>query len=226
MIDTDRAILLQRQDLRETDIVVSLYTFAHGKLHARLPGVKRAGSKLKALGEPLTCADYRLYTKRGGIISTVTGGKIVSVFPTVRRNLARTTLALHCVELVARLTPLHQPSPQKFELLLQALSSLDCFPPTPAFTAAFTLRLMMLAGFGLDHPVLRISEAFWQRMHEDDFKNLIFEDPQELLFLARCNTVVRRFLDRYLTYPLHTTKPIGLQDTFATPALVVHGQAL
>ncbi len=219
MIFTDTAILLLRQDMREADEIVSLYTRQHGRLHARVPGVKWGAGKLKALAEPLTCAEYRLYTKRGGVISTVTGGKVLSVFSHIRSNLGRTALALHCIELMQRLTPLHQPSPQKFELLLSALRALDAQSPTQAFAPAFTLRLMMLAGFGLDHPVLRISPTFWQRMHEDRFENLVFEDPQELLFLARCNTVVRRFLDTYLTYPLHTLKPLGLEEKYPVSAL-------
>ena len=80
---------------------------------------------------------------------------------------------------------------------------------------------MMLAGFGLDHPVLQITPAFWQRMHEDKFSGLVFEQPQELLFLAKCNTVVHRFLDQYLTYPLHTLKPLGL-ETVQPSSVTVH----
>ena len=59
--------------------------------------------------------------------------------------------------------------------------------------------------------MLQISPQFWARMHEDKFSNLVFEDPQDLLYLAKCNNVVRRFLDRYLTYPLNTLKPMGLE---------------
>ena len=94
--------------------------------------------------------------RRGGVIGTVTGGKISHVFPHIRRNLKRTLLAMHFCELVQRLTPLHQPSEEKFELLLSALTELEYGEVNPAFAAAFTLRLMMLAGFGLDHPVLKI----------------------------------------------------------------------
>ncbi len=212
MIFTDTGIVLQRQALREADRVVSIYTREHGRINARCPGVSRTTGKLKALCEPYCLADYRIYVKRGGVMGTITGGKIHTVFPTIHRDLKRTTLALHCCELMFRLTPLHQVSTPKFELLANALVSLDNYPPTPAFAAAFTLRLMMLAGFGLDHPVLQITPQFWQRMHEDDFANLHFEDPQDLLFLAKCNSVVRRFLNQYLTYPLQTTKPLGLEE--------------
>lgn len=214
MIFTDSAIVLLRQPMRESDRVLCLYTRAHGRLNARCPGVSRSTGKLKALCEPLTLADVRLYTKRGGVLSTLTGGKIHTVFPAVHSDLKRTLLALHCCELMLRLTPLHQPSTPKFDLLLQALTELNTAPPTPAFAAAFTLRLMTLAGFGLDHPVLQISPQFWQRMHEDRFTNLVFEDPQDLLFLVKCNSVVRRFLNRYISYPLHTVRPLGLTDDF------------
>ncbi len=212
MIFTDTGIVLYRQVFREADRIISLYTREHGRINARLPGVSRPTGKLKALCEPLTLADLRIYVKRGGVLGTVTGGKIQSVFPHIRAQLPRTTLALHCCELVMRLTPLHQVSLEKFELLATALTELEYGEPTPAFAAAFTLRLMMLAGFGLDHPVLQITPQFWQRMHEDKFSNLVFEDPQDLLYLAKCNSVVRRFLNHYLTYPLNTLKALVLEE--------------
>ncbi len=219
MIFTDSAIVLYRQPFREADRIVSLYTREHGRLNARLPGVARTTGKLKAFGEVLTLADLRIYVKRGGVLGTITGGKIQSVFPHIRAQLSRTTLALHCCELMMRLTPLHQVSHEKFELLASALTELDVGEPTPAFAAAFTLRLMNLAGFGLDHPVLQISPQFWQRMHEDQFSGLVFEDPQDLLYLAKCNSVVRRFLNHYLTYPLNTLKTVGLEEPVGSEAI-------
>lgn len=216
MIFTDSAIVLLRQDFRETDRIISVYTQTHGRLNARVPGVSRAGGKLKAMAEPLTLSDMRIYVKRGGVIGTVTGGKIQQVFPQLRSNLKRTLLAFHLCELFLRLTPLHQPSPEKFELLVTALTELEYGEVSPAFAPAFTLRLMQLAGFGLDKPVLHIPTEFWQRMHEDKFSNLVFDTPEDLLALSKCNSVVHRFLDRYLTYPLSTLKPVCLEDTSPT----------
>lgn len=213
MIFTDSGIILLRQDFRETDRIVSLYTQEHGRLNARVPGVSHAKGKLKALCEPFVCADYRIYVRRGGVIGTLTGGKVQSVFPTIRRDIKRIQLALRFCELMVRLTPLHQPSPEKFELLKTAFEALETGPISPAFSAAFTLRLMMLAGYGLDHPVLQISTEFWQKMHEAPFTDLQFSTPEDLLALGKCNNVCRRFLDRYLTYPLNTTKNMGLEET-------------
>lgn len=212
MIFTDNGIILLRQDFREADRIVSLYTREHGRLNVRVPSVMRQAGKLKALIEPFVCGEYRIYVRRGGVMGTLTGGKISNVFPAIRTDLKRLTLALHFCELVLRMTPLHQPSEGKFDLLHQALTELEISGPNPAFQAAFTLRLMMLAGFGLDHPVLQISSGFWQKMHEEKFSNLAFSEPEDLLSLAKCNTVCRRFLNQYLTYPLRTTENIGLKE--------------
>ena len=199
--------------------MVSLYTREHGRLNARLPGVLRAAGKLKAVSEPFACADYRFYVRRGGTVATITGGKINSIFPHIRQDLKRTTLAMHFCELIQRLTPLHQPSEAKYELLLAALTELELGEINSAFAAAFTLRLMTLAGFGLERPVLKISAEFWRRMHEDELSSLVFSEPEDLLALSKCNSVCRRFLNQYLTFPLNTLKNFGLNE----PALLPEG---
>ena len=217
MIFTDSGIILFRQEFREADRMVSLYTREHGRLNARLPGVLRAAGKLKAVSEPFACADYRFYVRRGGTVATITGGKINTIFPHIRQDLKRTTLAMHFCELIQRLTPLHQPSEAKYELLLSALTELELGEINSAFAAAFTLRLMTLAGFGLERPVLKISAEFWRRMHEDELSSLVFSEPEDLLALSKCNSVCRRFLNQYLTFPLNTLKNFGLNEPAPLP---------
>ena len=212
MIYTDEGIVLFRQDFRENDCVIALYTREHGRINLRVPGVKRSTGKLKAFSEPGTCAEYRIYQRSSNAIGTVTGGKIQSVFPHVRNRLKCQLLAMHACELMMRLTPLHQPSEEKYKLLWQLLTELDACEPTPAFMPAFTLRLMAAAGFGLDHPVLQITPQFWQRMHADKFSNLNFTEPEDLLSLSKCNEVCRRFLNQYLNFPLQTLKPFSLDE--------------
>ncbi len=210
MFYTDAGIVLFRQNFREADRIISLYTRDHGRINLRLPSVNLAKGKLKAFSEPFTHADFRIYQRGGSALGTVTGGKLYHIFPAIRTDIKRLTVALHCCELMMRLTPLRQPSEGKYQLLLQALTELDLAAPTAAFAPAFTLRLMAAAGFGLDHPVLKISQEFWQRMHEDAFNNLHFTEPEDLLSLSKCNEVCRRFFNQYLNFPLQTLKPFTL----------------
>ena len=95
MIFTDSGIILFRQDFREADRIVSLYTRAHGRLNVRLPGVVRPLGKLKALSEPFACADYRIYARNGSVLGPVTGGNIKHIFPSIRQDLKRQSLALY-----------------------------------------------------------------------------------------------------------------------------------
>ena len=46
MIFTDSGIILLRQDFREADRIVSLYTKEHGRINVRLPGVARSVGNL------------------------------------------------------------------------------------------------------------------------------------------------------------------------------------
>lgn len=212
MVFTDSGIVLFRQDFREADRIIALYTLHRGRINLRLPGVNRAKGKLKALSEPFACADYRIYARSAQVLGTVTGGKIRHIFPHLRRDLKRQNLAFYFCELMMRLTPPHQPNADKYHLLLQALTELDLGEPNVAFAPAFTLRLMAAAGYGLDRPVLQIAPQFWRRMHEDAFSSLSFAEAEDLLFLSKCNEVCRRFLNAYLNYPLQTLKPFGLAD--------------
>ncbi len=217
MVFTDEGIVLFRQPFREADRVACLYTRRHGRVNVRFPSVAKPLGKLKALSEPFSYADYRIYVRRGGVMGTVTGGKTLNVFSRVRTDLKRLSLAMHFCELVLRLTPQHQPSEEKFELLLKSLTELEYGEPNPAFAAAFTLRLMRAAGFGLEKPVLKISPRFWQRIHEDSLSSLTFNEPQDLLSLSKCNSVCRRFLSQYLAYPLNTLKNFTLEETDLLP---------
>lgn len=212
MIFTDSGIVLFRQDFREADRVIALYTLEHGRINLRLPGVNRDKGKLKPFSEPFACANYRIYVKKQNAMGTVTGGKLEHIFPTIRTDLKRQSLAFHFCELMMRLTPLHQPSAEKYHLLRQALTELDKSGVNAAFATAFTLRLMSAAGFGLDHPVLQISTEFWEKMHYDAFSSLIFEEPEDLLSLSKCHEVCRRFLNQYLNFPLQTLKPFTLAE--------------
>ena len=210
MIFTDSGIVLFRQDFREADRVIALYTLEHGRLNLRLPGVNRDKGKLKPFSEPFACANYRIYVKKSNVMGTVTGGKLEHIFPAIRTDLNRQTLALHFCELMMRLTPMHQPSAEKYRLLLQALTELNLNGANPAFATAFTLRLMAAAGFGIDHPVLQITPRFWEKMHEEAFSSLVFEEPEDLLSLGKCHEICRRFLNQYLNFPLQTLKPFVL----------------
>ncbi|WP_424245990.1 DNA repair protein RecO (recombination protein O) [Elusimicrobium posterum] len=206
MIFTDEGIILIRQNFREADRMACLYSRAHGRINVRFPSVNKTLGKLKCLSEPFVHGNYRIYVKRGAVIGCATGGKVESVFPKIRMSSARTRLALHFCELMFRLTPEHQPNNDKFELLLTALKDLQTAPLSPALSAAFTLRLMTLAGFGMDKPALAIPVDFWDTLHNAPFSSLEFKEEKDLENVNKAVYICRRFLNSHLSYPLNTLK--------------------
>ena len=74
-------------------------------------------------------------------------------------------MAFHFCEVVNKLTPAAQPSAGKYELLLSALQALDANPPSAWMRAAFVLRAMELAGYGLKETSLGLDSQFWAAVH-------------------------------------------------------------
>ncbi len=208
---TDNIIVLLRQNFRERDRMICVYSQNHGRMALRLPGVNRSDSKLKAISETFVNSCSRIYIRRNATIGCITGGKLKSVYPNIRQDIKKMEMASYFCELFYRLTPLANPNPAKFELLQNAMQTLENYPVNQVIAPAFLLRLMQESGFGLkDRPVLEINEKLWDNIHTLPFDNLAFLNDIEVLDLNKMRYVCQRFLNRYLSYPLHTIKQLEL----------------
>ena len=202
---TDRMIVLLRQDFRESDRMICAYTLEHGRIALRFPGVNKSDSKLKALSEPFSQSCARIYMRSNASIGCVTGGKIESVYPQIRKDAKKVEAAIYFCELFYRLTPDASPNPDKFLFLEESLQQLELSPLSPAVAPAFLLRLMQLSGFGLQgRPVLDIPAEFWEKMHTTPLSCLTFYTPQDIVSINKSRHVCQRFLNNYLNYPLNT----------------------
>jgi DNA repair protein RecO (recombination protein O) len=212
----DRVIVLLKTDFREADRMVCVYSLAHGRMALRLPGVNKYNSRLKALSEPFVKSDARIYIRRNANIGCITGGKIESVHPLIRTDAKKTRAAIYFCELFYRLTPEHSPNGEKFQLLETSLAQLEAAPLSPAAAPAFLLRLMQLSGYGLkDMPVLDIPPAFWEEMHTKPLSCLITRGGDYAANLNKTRYVCRRFLNKYLQYPLNTAGELDLTSAVA-----------
>lgn len=165
MVFCDYGIVLQRRPLRESDRIVTVYTLEHGKLEVNFKSVRLARGKLRALSEAVTWGDYRFFLKKGSNFPVCTGGRTLSAFANIRLDLERLYLAQHYCELVNRLTPAADPSPQKYALLLGALEDLDARGTAFWLRRAFTLRALDLAGFGFRETAAGPEAALWDTLH-------------------------------------------------------------
>ena len=211
MYFNDNIIILLRRHFRERDRMVSAYSLNHGRIVLRFPGVNKEASKLKAFSEPFVNSEVRIYFRNNASIGCATGGQLNSVYPNLRKNVRKTNIALYFCELMHRLTPEQSPNINKFYLLEKSLNELDNFKFNEAIAPAFLLRLMQASGFGVEEkPLLNIPADFWTALHKEDLHNLIFSSAEEIVYLNKARYVCRRFLNKYLTYPLNTVNELDL----------------
>ncbi len=175
MILNAHGVVLSRRILGEYDRLSLVFTADLGKIPVRFVGVNRPAAKLKALSEPAVWAEYRLHVSPRSEFARCVGGGLVSTFPGLREDLARTTAALYCCELLDKLTAERSPSREKYRLLCATLAALER-SPSRWLSLAFALRLMELAGFGLRERAPAAAASVWEALHGTE--------PAELAGLA------------------------------------------
>ena len=155
MIHKLHAVVLWSRRSREADKIVGLFTDTHGRLTARATSAARPSAKFAALTEPFVECEAAIYLQPGRMWGKIVGGQLLRTFPRLRTELVRTTAASWVCEVVHRLTPEEQPSPEKFALLVETLDALENAAYSGLIRLAFSLRFLSLAGFGLDNQIGR-----------------------------------------------------------------------
>lgn len=192
MIVNALAVVLSRRAFGEYDRLCVLFTEHHGKVPARFVGVNRAKGKMKALSEPGAWGEYRLHLSTRSEFAKAVGGRLIGSFPGWREDLGRTFDALACLEMLDRLTPDHQPSPEKYRLIRDVLAALEA-APSPWLVPAFGLRLADMIGISLRERAPAPCREVWTALHE--------AAPAALAGLPVDETAVasaRRLLDEHL----------------------------
>lgn len=191
MIVNAGAVVLSRRAFGEYDRLCTLFTEDLGKVPARFVGVNRAKGKMKALSEPGVWGEYRLHLSARSEFAKAVGGRLIGSFPGWRQDLGRTFDALACLEMLDRLTPDHQPSPEKYKLICAVLTALDT-APSQWLVPAFGLRLAELLGISLRERSPAPCALIWTALHDED---LIF--LPSLPFAAPAADAARRLLDEH-----------------------------
>ena len=112
-------ITLRRSDLGEADRIITLFTREYGKRRAVARSVRRTKSRLAGHIELFTHAD--VYLAVGTNLDVLTQATAIEIFPTIASDLGRFARASWATEVVDRLTPVGEPDPALFGLLLQTI---------------------------------------------------------------------------------------------------------
>jgi DNA repair protein RecO (recombination protein O) len=144
-------VVLWSRRSREADKVTGLFTRDFGRVTARATSAARSTAKFAALTEPFVEADIALYTSDDQGWGKIVGGHIRRSFPALRLHVGRVTAASWICEVVQRLTPVEQASPEKFDLVIETLAAMETASSFEVLRLGFAVRFLSMAGFGLDH---------------------------------------------------------------------------
>ena len=210
MIQTVHGVVLRREDLAEYDQRLTIYTRELGKLKAKVVGVKKTVSKLRALTTPFAESRFQLYlhgTKRAGVRDPgkIVGGELSVVHSSLRTDWERMIQSMGVLELLDVLTHPFYANPQEYELLSQTLTWMETTPSPLLVRLRFTLALLKVLGYSMRaHPVwhsfpeqarrLLLDLAVWDGM-SDRFS----KEESGML-----EDIVHRYVSNYLPGTLKT----------------------
>ena len=141
-------LVLRRQRHLDEDVKLTLLLRDHGKIIAVSKGGLRLGSKLKALHEPFTEADFQIYLPSQGVNGRVTGGKLVDSFHGLRADLGAFQFAAASSETVEALLPFRAPATDVFDILRDTFRGLQSNPIPELEWVFFVVRLLKCLGHG------------------------------------------------------------------------------
>lgn len=150
MIVESEAIVLKARRYSESSKIVTLYTRDRGLLAVMAKGAMRPKSPFRGLLDPLCYLEIGYSLKEGRDLQNLTSADRVERFPTIGRDLDRTSAGLEIVELVSATQSDPVSDPILFEALLRAIRALDVQDIDPALVPIrFLLVLIDRLGYAI-----------------------------------------------------------------------------
>ena len=139
-------LVLRQTVTKETDLILTVLTPDLGKIPVIARGARRKNSRLAAACQLLAYSELTVYQK--GAWYMLDEASTIELFDGVRQDFENLALASFFAELTESVAEEGSPAPELLRLLLNALYALGVLHKEPLLVkAAFTLRLLALAGF-------------------------------------------------------------------------------
>lgn len=168
-IHTTDAIILKKQDIRETSLMVVFYTRDFGKLRGLIKGVRGPKGPLGYQVQVFTLNKIVFYdTKRSGV-HTVSQCDLIDFFEPIRKDILKTSYAFYFIELADLFTAERDKNEKIFELLLKSLEFLKKEASPRRISRIFEIKLLMFSG------IMPRLESCVLCGREIDFRKSLFE---------------------------------------------------
>ena len=147
MIYNTQAIVIKKNDFRDYDRLLTLYTRDFGKIKAIARSVRKSRAKLVSLTELFVLSEIRIFLRAASGTGRIIGGIILDSNSFIRYNVKSFYEASYISEVLDAMTPDRQPNIEKFFLLRDTLSVINKNEINNKHE--FVKKLLHLTGFGL-----------------------------------------------------------------------------
>jgi len=142
--------VINRQETRNADKLLTLYTLELGKIRVIAQGARKSSARLAMATEPLVETEFSFF---GNPLASarlrVIGGKIINLFPVIREDFRRYTTACQVAEVIDLLTYEQIKNEQKYRLIGRTFDLISTARHPERTYLAFLLRFLRYCGYGL-----------------------------------------------------------------------------
>jgi len=145
-VQKTRGFVLRKRDIRETSILLTVYTRDFGKLKLISKGVRAPEARFISAYELLALDDIVFYERKKKNLFFLSQCDLVNYFPKVRESLERLTYAAYFAEFLDAATRGHEKNAKIYELLSDSLFLLSSGASPKRVARIFEIKLLSILG--------------------------------------------------------------------------------
>ncbi len=146
-VQKTQGFVLRKQDVRETSILLTVYTRDFGKLKLMSKGVRAPEARFVGAYELLALDDIVFYERKKKNLFFLSQCDLVNYFPKVRESLERLSYAAYFAEFLDAATQGNEKNAKIYELLLDSLLLLSDKASPKRVARIFEIKLLSVLGF-------------------------------------------------------------------------------
>ena len=139
-------VVLKTAPLRESDLLVTLYTNVHGRVTAVARGARKSQRRFAGALSLLVLGRYQLGRKPRGELWSLESADVVREWTQLAYDVIAVAHASYVAELVGALLPAEVPEPHALDILVALWDALAAGGPSPGALRAVEIALLDLAG--------------------------------------------------------------------------------
>jgi DNA repair protein RecO (recombination protein O) len=144
--EAELGVVLKTTPLRESDLLVTLYTTTHGRVSAVARGARKSQRRFAGALQLLVLGRYELGRRPRGELWGLDAAEVDREWTRLSSDVVAVAHASYVAELVAAIMPAESPEPYVLDVIVALWESLAEGGPSPAALRAVELELLDIAG--------------------------------------------------------------------------------